>query len=93
MRRVTLTCIAAARPADHRVRRRRPAHGPDAPTAPTVTETFTGTLTVNGATTHPFPIDAIVGGTVTATLKTIAPDGDSVVGLSLGTWNGSTCQA
>ena len=58
-----------------------------------VTETFTGTLTRNGATSHPFPINFSSGGQVTAVLKTVTPDGTSVVGFSLGTWNGTACQA
>jgi hypothetical protein len=58
-----------------------------------VTDTFTGTLTRNGATSHPFPISASSGGDVTATLKAVAPDAAAVVGLSLGTWNGTACQA
>lgn len=63
-------------------------------TPPTVvTDTFTGTVTRNGATSHPFPIASSAGGEVTATLKSIAPDGAAVVGMSLGTWNGTGCQA
>lgn len=58
-----------------------------------VTDTFTGTVTRNGATAHPFPIASAAGGEVTAVLKTIAPDGAAVVGMSLGTWNGTGCQA
>lgn len=58
-----------------------------------VTETFSGTLTRNGATSHPFPINFSTGGQVTAVLKTLAPEGTSVVGFSLGTWNGTACQA
>ena len=34
-----------------------------------VTETFTGTLTRNGATSHSFPINFPSGGDVTAVLK------------------------
>lgn len=61
------------------------------PTTPTesITESFTGTLSRNGAVTHPF---ASAPGTLTATLRTLAPDGTLVVGLSLGTWNGTSCQ-
>ncbi len=68
---------------------------PTAPTNPvaTVTDTFTGTLVRNGGTSHPFPIVSAAGGDVTATLKAIAPDGGSLVGMSLGTWNGTACQA
>lgn len=58
----------------------------------TVTETFTGTLTVNGATSHPFDVTSTGGGDVTATLKTVGPDSAAVVGLGLGTWNGTACQ-
>ena len=71
------------------------AQTPTTPTASvaTVTDTFTGTLTRNGATSHPFPVQSQVGGDVTATLKVVSPDGESVVGMSLGTWNGTACQA
>lgn len=68
------------------------------PTTPTetvtpVTDTFTGTLTRNGATSHPFPVVSAAGGDVTASLKALSPDGAAVVGMSLGTWNGTACQA
>ena len=59
----------------------------------TVTDTFTGTLTRNGGTAHPFPVTSTGGGDVTATLKSVNPDGSAVIGLSLGTWNGTSCQA
>ena len=93
MRRVTLACtlmlsLVAAGCGDD---------DPETPTTPTppatVTETFTGTLTRNGATSHPFPIASSAGGDVTASLKAVTPDGASVVGMSLGTWNGTACQA
>jgi len=93
MRRVTLTCTLLLSLMTAGCGDDDPPTIPTAPTAPTVTDLFTGTLAVSGATSHPFPIDAIIGGTVTATLKTIAPNGDSVVGFQLGTWNGTTCQA
>ena len=60
--------------------------GPD----PTVTETFTGTLTVNGALTHTFTVAG--SGLVTATLTTVTPTITIPVGLALGTWNGTNCQ-
>ena len=67
---------------------------PTTPTAPTsVTDTFTGTLTRNGATSHPFPVSSSAGGDVIASLKAVSPDGEAVVGMSLGTWNGTACQA
>lgn len=62
---------------------------PTTPTTPATTETFTGTLHLNGAET--FPFTALAGGTIVITLTTI-PDGTPPVGLSLGTWTGSACQ-
>jgi hypothetical protein len=64
---------------------------PNPPTTPlTFTQTFSGTLNTNGGSTSPFT--ATTGGTVTATLTTVAPDATVVVGMSLGTWTGSACQ-
>jgi hypothetical protein len=64
---------------------------PTSPTTPTtVTETYTDSIGRNGARTHNFSSSS--SGTVTATLTTLAPDSALVVGLSLGTWNGSSCQ-
>ena len=60
------------------------------PTRPTTTETFSGTLTVNGAATHPFT--ATGSGTMTLTLTTLSPDSAATIGVSLGTFNGTTCQ-
>ena len=59
--------------------------------SPTITESFTGNINVNGAATHTFTVSAT--GTVTATLTAITPDNTVVTGFSLGTWNGSSCQA
>jgi hypothetical protein len=56
-----------------------------------VTETFTGSISQNGAATHPFL--ATQAGAVRATLTTIEPDATIAVGLTLGTWNGAVCQA
>lgn len=56
---------------------------------PTVTETFSGRVNRNGAVTHNFTTEA--SGTVTVTLTTLGPDSALIVGMSLGTWNGSTC--
>ncbi|HJR60509.1 MAG TPA: hypothetical protein VJ813_13955 [Vicinamibacterales bacterium] len=60
--------------------------------APTTTDTFTGTININGAMTHTFPI--VAAGTVTATLTEVTPDATVAVGFALGTWNASasTCQ-
>jgi hypothetical protein len=63
---------------------------PTTPEPPTVTETFAGTLSTNGASTYPFAVTAASGGRVTATLNTLNPS-TIPVGMSLGTWNGVTC--
>ena len=54
-----------------------------------VTETFTGTLTLNGADTHPFSVGR--SGSVSAAIASLAPDATVRIGLSLGTWNGASC--
>ena len=64
------------------------ATGP-APPNPTTTDTFTGTINVNGAQTHTFPV--IASGPVTLTLAEVLPDPAIAVGLTLGTWNGTAC--
>jgi hypothetical protein len=61
-----------------------------APSTNPVTDTFVGIVSVNGA--QAFPFAAAAAGTVTATLTSITPDTASVVGLALGTWNGTACQ-
>jgi hypothetical protein len=53
-----------------------------------VTETFEGTVTINGAITQPFVVQT--AGTVSARLSALEP-ADAVIGLSIGTWNGVTC--
>jgi hypothetical protein len=64
---------------------------PVAPTpGPTVTETFTGSLTLNGSLTHSFVTQG--AGTVTATITTVDPSG-SIVGFVLGTSFNNVCTA
>lgn len=64
------------------------------PTTPTTTtnttESFTGSLSMNGAVSFAFSVSAT--GYVTANLKKLSPDVSTPVGLALGTWNGLTCQ-
>ena len=62
------------------------------PDPPLTTETFTGTLNVNGAAVHVVTISA--AGTMSATLTEVAPDNTIAVGFALGVWNNttSTCQ-
>ena len=63
---------------------------PTTPTPVTTTETFSGELKVNGASTYPFAVTA--AGTTTVQLTTVDPAGSPAFGLSLGTWNGASCQ-
>jgi len=65
---------------------------PSTTTPTTFTETFTGTLGPgSGATSHVYTFSVANPGTVTATLVSITPDTTAVVGLSLGTFSGTTC--
>jgi hypothetical protein len=60
-------------------------------TTPTTitTQTFTGTLSVNGGKTEQF---ATTGrGPVNATLTSVNPD-TAIIGVSIGVWNGISCQ-
>jgi hypothetical protein len=75
--------------------------GEDTPTAPTpappttVTDTFSGSITKNGAASHNFT--ALAAGTVTSTLTAVGPDAlgadgtPLVVGFGIGTWSGTAC--
>lgn len=54
-----------------------------------ITETFQGTVAVNGAATFSFGVTTL--GAVTATYKSIAPNTGATMGLALGIWNGSSC--
>ena len=63
---------------------------PTTPPEPTmVTETFTGTINVNGAMNHNFNV--ATSGQVTLTLTEVAPDAAAQVGIALGTFNGANC--
>jgi hypothetical protein len=66
------------------------ANLPTAPTPTISTDTFSGTLTRNGAATYPFA--ALQSGNVTASLTSVGSDNTIPIGLGLGTWNGSACQ-
>jgi hypothetical protein len=67
---------------------------PNTPTTPitptTFTEVFTGTVNMNGGTSHYFVSQK--SGTVIVALTSLAPDATQLVGLSLGTWTGTACQ-
>jgi len=57
---------------------------PSAVPPSSVTDTFSGTLTVNGASSFPFSVSS--QGAVYLTLTSVA-DSSVVVGMSLGTWS------
>jgi len=67
-----------------------PATAPTPTPGPTVTDTFSGTVNLNGAVTHSFTAQG--AGAVTATITAVAPAG-SLLGFQLGTWSGITCSA
>jgi hypothetical protein len=66
---------------------------PTAPTINTVTETFNGTLQRNGGVTHTFVTSSF--GSVQVILLSLTWDSDqtAAIGMSLGTWNGTSCAA
>jgi hypothetical protein len=66
-----------------------PEIGPT-PTPVLVTETFTGTVTLNGAISHNF--NASTAGTTTATITALDPSG-AFIGFQMGTWSGAVCTA
>jgi hypothetical protein len=74
-----------------------PITNPDQTPPTQVTETYGGTLTVNGALVHPIVVQT--AGNVVATLTALTPSAVVVageehaaeVGLSMGTWNGIAC--
>ena len=62
---------------------------PTTPDPVITTETFTGTLTINGGQTHQFFTSAT--GAVTATLTSLGDEPPAKVGFSMGTMAGATC--
>ena len=62
---------------------------PTTPDPVITTETFSGTLTVNGGQTHQFFTGAT--GAVTATLTSLGETPPETVGFSMGTMAGATC--
>ena len=57
--------------------------------ATSYTDSFSGTLARTLAYTYPFT--AQQAGTVTASYQSIGTDNSIVLGLAIGTWNGSSC--
>ena len=67
-----------------------PITNPDQTPPTQVTETYSGTLTVNGAVSHPIVVQT--AGNVVSTVSALNPvDDDTAIGLSMGTWNGIAC--
>jgi hypothetical protein len=61
------------------------------PTPTEITEPpFTGTLTINGGVTKSF--QSVQAGTVTAIIDSIQPTPTIAIGVSLGVWNGTSCE-
>jgi len=58
-------------------------------TSQTFTDTFTGTLSQNGAFEHLFTIQTL--GAVTVTIVSLSPTSTQIVGMSLGVWTGTQC--
>jgi hypothetical protein len=54
-----------------------------------VDETFTGTVNVNGASSHIFSTER--PGQAIVRLESLAPDPAAIVSLIFGSWNGSYC--
>ena len=67
-----------------------PITNPDQTPPTQVTETYSGTLTISGAVSHPIAVQT--AGNVVATVIALDPvDDDTAIGLSMGTWNGIAC--
>lgn len=62
---------------------------PISPTPDPVTDTFSGSLTVNGGATHTFT--SASAGAMNATITTLSPDSAAVLGFAIGSWNGTYC--
>ena len=60
------------------------------PAATTITDTYSGEIKPNNGQTWSFVTSQ--SGVITATITALAPDSTLVVGLALGTWNGTSCQ-
>lgn len=62
---------------------------PTTPDPVVVTETFSGTINVNGGATH--SVFTAATGNVTATLTSLGDNAPSKIGFAMGTLSGSTC--
>jgi hypothetical protein len=66
-----------------------PPTSPDVTPPVSLTEEVSGTLTINGAVTHPFVVQR--AGNITATLTAVSGDPAPPLSVSLGTFNGASC--
>lgn len=82
---IIFACLAAAGCGDDAA----PAAPVETPVQ--ITETFTGTLNVNGAAMHTVVTDKGPA-QIQATIDSLSPDSTAVVSFILGTWNGNNCQ-
>jgi hypothetical protein len=82
---IIFVCVGAAGCGDNST--------PTTPAEPPVqvSETFTGTLNVNGAAMHTYLTDKGPAQT-SATIDSLSPDSTASVSFILGTWNGNNCQ-
>ena len=62
---------------------------PTSPTPVYVTDTFSGTVEINGTARHTFA--AKTPGSIVIALTTLAPDSTLQMGIGLGTWDGTAC--
>jgi len=62
---------------------------PNTPGPLPTTERFSGSIGINGAIA--FPFSTASAGNISLTLTSVAPDNTAIVGLSVGTWNGTAC--
>ena len=83
LRTLVLAALVAAAGCDNELENGSPTEP-----APTTTDTFTGSINVNGAMSHPFSV--VAAGRVTATLTEVAPNNTVTVGFALGRWNASS---
>lgn len=61
---------------------------PPPPQPDPTTFSLSGTITLNGATTHHFPTGR---GEIDVRLKVLAPVDSVIIGMAIGVWTGTTC--
>jgi len=79
-----LACAAASGCADDDTTPTTPVETPVQ-----ITESFQGSINLNGAATHVFVSER--AGQASATLTSLSPDSAAIVSFMFGTWNGQYC--